>query len=188
MYEEPYRLNNKTSINLVEDSNKNLPLLFGKKSKKIKVVKGLAHVYNDTGETRHYTPAAQEWFNSVYNYNPNYIKSLPVADINLMRLLKGYFSSELKENLPHVKRLAKRYRRHSTKKIFVGKGELKHSNDKAIVTFYVHNAERLFLNRAITILSRLLYNPARILTSYTELNRHKQEKIIYNRSFSFNDF
>lgn len=105
-----------------------------------------------------------------------------------MRLLKAYFSSELKENLPHIKRLSKRYRRHSTKKIFVGKGDLKHSNDKAIVTFYIYNAERLFLNRAITLLSRLLYNPARPLTSYTQLKGHKQEKIIYNRSFSFNDF
>jgi hypothetical protein len=43
----------------VKDS-KNLPLLFGKKSKKISIVKPLAHIYNDTGNTRHYTPAAQE--------------------------------------------------------------------------------------------------------------------------------
>lgn len=44
----------------VNDNSKNLPLLFGKKSKKISIVKPLAHVYNDTGNTRHYTPAAQE--------------------------------------------------------------------------------------------------------------------------------
>ena len=179
----------KPLIKQVNDNNsKNLPLLFGKKSKKISIVKPLAHVYNDTGNTRHYTPAAQEWLNSVYNYNPNYIKSLPVADISLMRLLKAYFSSELKENFPDLKRISKRARRYTTKKIFVGKGDLKHSNDKAIVTFYVHNAERLFLNRAITLLSRLLYNPARPLTSYTQRKGHKEEKIIYNRSFSFNDF
>lgn len=105
-----------------------------------------------------------------------------------MRLLKAYFSSELKENFPDLKRISKRARRYTTKKIFVGKGDLKHSNDKAIVTFYVHNAERLFLNRAISLLSRLLYNPARPLTSYTQRKGHKEEKIIYNRSFSFNDF
>lgn len=51
----------KTFTKLVNDKDsKNLPLLFGKKSKKISIVKPLAHVYNDTGETRHYTPAAQE--------------------------------------------------------------------------------------------------------------------------------
>jgi hypothetical protein len=111
-----------------------------------------------------------------------------MADINLMRLLKAYFSSELKEELPKTKRLATRYRRHSTKKIFVGKGELKHSNDKAIVTVYVHNAERLFLDRAICLLSRLLYNPARALTKYTHTNVHKKEKITYNRTLSFKEF
>lgn len=111
-----------------------------------------------------------------------------MADINLMRLLKAYFSSELKEDLASTKRLATRYRRHSTKKIFVGKGELKHSNDKAIVTIYVHNAERLFLDRAICLLSRLLYNPARALTKYTHTNVHKKEKITYNRTLSFKEF
>jgi len=171
-----------------EIATTNLPVLFGKKSKKISIIKPLTHIDNDTGKTRHYTPAAQEWFNSVYNYNPNYIKSLPVADINLMRLLKAYFSSELKEDLPNTKRLATRYRRHSTKKIFVGKGEIKHSNDKAIVTIYVHNAERLFLDRAICLLSRLLYNPARALTKYTHTNIHKIEKITYNRTLSFKEF
>jgi len=32
---------------------------------------------------RHFTPAAQEWFNSIYAYDHNYIKSLPVADKHL---------------------------------------------------------------------------------------------------------
>lgn len=105
-----------------------------------------------------------------------------------MKLLKAYFGSELKENLPKTKRLATRYRRHSTKKIFVSKGELKHSNDKAIITFYVHNAERLFLDRAICLLSRLLYNPARPLTNYTHTNIHKKEKTTYNRTLSFKEF
>ena len=105
-----------------------------------------------------------------------------------MRLLKAYFSSELKENFPDLKRISKRARRYTTKKIFVGKGELKHSNDKAIITFYVHNAERLFLDRAICLLSRLLYNPARPLTKYTHTNMHKKEKITYNRTLSFKEF
>lgn len=38
----------------------NLPMLFTKKSKKISIIKPLTHINNDTGKTRHYTPAAQE--------------------------------------------------------------------------------------------------------------------------------
>lgn len=120
----------------------------------------------------------------------------------MIKLVKGYFSSELKsssnphegcfaidqanqKDLPHV---PKRIKRMSTKKILVGKGEVKHSNDKAIVTFYIHNAEKLFLDRAIALLSRALYNPSRPLTKYTQINKNKQEKIIYNRILSFKEF
>lgn len=173
------------------DSNKsynNLPILFNKKSKKVTIIKPLTHIENDTGNTRHFTPAAQEWFNSIYSFNPNYTKSLPIADIGLMKLLKAYFSSELKKRLPKTKRLITRWRRHSTKKIFVGRGEIKHSNSKAIITFYVHNAERLFLDRAIIIMTRLLYSPARPLRKYTHTNIHKQVKITYNRALSFKEF
>lgn len=166
----------------------NLPILFNKKSKKINIIKPLTYIESDTGNTRHFTPAAQEWFNSIYSFNPNYIKSLPIADIGLMKLLKAYFSSELKKNLPKTKRLAIRWRRHSTKKIFVGRGEIKHSNNKAIITFYVHNAERLFLDRAIVLMTRLLYSPARPLRKYTHTNIHKQVKITYNRALSFKEF
>lgn len=105
-----------------------------------------------------------------------------------MRLLKAFFSSQLKKNFLKIKRLPIRFRRHLTKKIFVGKGEIKHSNDKAIITFYVHNAERLFLDRAICLLSRLLYDPVRPLIKYTHTNTHKKDKITYNRTLSFKEF
>ena len=41
------------------DLNKNIPMLFSIKSK-ITTSKPLSYIKNDTGVTRHYTPAAQE--------------------------------------------------------------------------------------------------------------------------------
>ncbi|RKF63990.1 hypothetical protein OnM2_021016 [Erysiphe neolycopersici] len=41
---------------------------------------------------RHFVPASQEWYNSIYTYNKNYPKTIPVADISLMKLFKGYFN------------------------------------------------------------------------------------------------
>ena len=76
----------------------------------------------------------------------------------------------------------------STKRIFVGKGEVKHSNDKAIVTFYIHNAERLFLDRKITLLSRALYDPARRLIRNVYKNKDKIVRVTYNRILSFKEF
>ena len=171
----------------VKEISSNSPVLFTNKIKTTKVVKPLVHIVNDNGKPRHFTPAAQEWYNSIYNYNPNYIKSLPVADLGMMKLLKGYFSSELRKTTGKGERKGKRIRRMSTKKIFVGKGEVKHSNDKAIVTFYIHNAERLFLDRAIFLPYRALYNPARPLVQNVLTNKDKV-KITYNRILSFKEF
>lgn len=177
-----------TTIKSVKEISSNYPVLFANKIKTGKVVKPLAHIVNDSGKPRHFTPAAQEWYNSIYNYNPNYMKALPVADLALMKLLKGYFSSQLKRTTKKGARKAKRIRRMSTKRIFVGKGEVKHSNDKAIVTFYIHNAEKLFLDRAIALLSRALYNPVRPLTQSVITNKDQEKIIKYNRILSFEEF
>jgi hypothetical protein len=51
--------NLETSNHLLLSNQKNSPVLFNKKMKKL-VIKPLNHIYSDTGKTRHYTPAAQE--------------------------------------------------------------------------------------------------------------------------------
>lgn len=161
--------------------------MFSKKVKTIKVVKPLIHIENDSGKPKHYTPASQEWYNNIYNYNYNYLKALPVADLALMKLLKSYFSFELKKTASNSPR-GRLIRRMSTKKIFVGKGEVKHSNDKAIVTFYIHNAEKLYLDKAITVLGKALYDPTRPLVRNVYKNKYKQVKVTYNRILSFKEY
>lgn len=44
------------------------------------------------GQTRHYPPATQEWFNSIYLYNKNHIKPIPVVDNTVNNILKSYFN------------------------------------------------------------------------------------------------
>ena len=76
------------------------PLIFSKKQKKdVKVIP--LKLKTDTSQTRHFTPAAQEWINSIYAYNQNYTKLLPVADNNLMSLVKSYFNFFFKQNKTH---------------------------------------------------------------------------------------
>ena len=59
----------------------------------------MSYIKSDTGKIRHFTPAAQEWYNSIYTYNTNYIKTLPVANRNLMSLLRSFFNLQLNLNL-----------------------------------------------------------------------------------------
>lgn len=64
---------------------------------------------NEIAQAKHYLPADKEWFNSVYAYNKNTIKLLPVADKVILKLLKSYFnlySSTLERNVrfPRLRR------------------------------------------------------------------------------------
>jgi len=166
----------------------NVPQIFNKKSKKI-VFKPLTYVTNDTGKTRHYTPAAQEWFNSIYSYDTNYTKTLPAADKNLMALLKNYFNLQLNKKFfkPKTKPLKIRFRRLSLKKIFVGRGDLKHTSNKVIITFYVYNTEGMFLSSYLNLLQKGLFYQNQELEKNT--NKIKGKRITtYNRKFDLPEF
>ena len=180
---------NKSEINLQlkNDLDYNTPVLFNKKSKRY-VVKPLTYINSDTGITRHFTPAAQEWFNSIYSYNHNYIKSLPVADTSLMKLLKSYFNFQINRKVLKTKTMPTRFKRLSTKRVFVGKGELKHTSSKVIITFYVHNTERMYLSRAIKLVFKSLYNPKRRLIKFITKDRNNKEIVSYNRPFTLEEY
>ena len=166
----------------------NVPILFQKKIK-INIVKPLTHIENDTGITRHYTPAAQEWFNSVYAFNKNLVKDLPVNDINLFNILKAYFNLQLKKNYLKTKRIVNRFKRLATKRIFIGRGDIKHTFTNVIITFYVHNVERFYLKRAIKLLILTLYRPVIKLRKYVAIvGENKKVKISYNRPLSLDEF
>ena len=141
------------------------------------VNKPLTYINNDTGKIRHFTPAAQEWFNSIYAYNDNYIKSLPVADKHLMSLLKSYFNMQIKDEKIKNKRNIIKNRRISTKRVFIGRGELKHSNNKVIITFYVYNTEAMFLWGNVKKAWEILYRPKKDLEiSINEDTKDKEVK------------
>ncbi len=182
----------------------NTPILFNKKSKQI-ILKPLTYIKSDTGKMRHFTPAAQEWYNSIYTYNNNYIKSLPSADKNLMSLLKSYFNFQIKaklligkpnaipsknknKGLPKPKRISIRDRRLSTKKVFVGRGDLKHTNNNVIITFYLYNTEGMFLARTFKSLSLGLFYPRNDLKKFINKDRNGKKNITYNRIFSLYEY
>ena len=184
-----YLLNREKSIlyNKTSSLKYNTPIIFKKKKNK-SFIKTLQYKSNDTGLTRHYTPAAQEWFNSIYTYNKNYIKLLPTADKNLMYLLKSHFNFFVKSKLLGTKQIANRYRRLSAKRIFVGKGELKHSNNKVIITSYVYNTEKFYLKSHLSRHARALYYPNFKLEINIIKNKKDKEIITYNRSLNLVEF
>lgn len=44
------------------------------------------------GYARHNPPANKEWSNSIYSFNKNTLKLLPVADKVIIKLIRSYFN------------------------------------------------------------------------------------------------
>ena len=111
---------------------------------------------NFAGKAKHYPPANKEWFNSVYTYNKNSNKLLPVSDKVIYKLMKSYFnlySLKLEKKIKS-RRLRTRVRRSSTNRILISKPELKHTNDKVIITLYVYNRQnKYYINKIKKIAS-----------------------------------
>lgn len=171
---------------------KSIPLVFEKKKNK-SLIKTIKYINSDIGKTKHYPAGAQEWYNSIYTYNKNYVKSLPVLDKSLAKLLKSYCNMWPKQKTykkrPNLlmkyldqnrrsltwkeRRLlirsnpikpVKLYKRSkirnkSIKKIYVGKGNLKHTNNKVIVTLFTYNIPKFFLLRNIKKLIWSFFSP-----------------------------
>jgi len=73
------------------------------------------------------------------------IKNISIAQKNLARLIKSYFNIYFSKNLLSSKRILTRFRRLVVNKIFISKAELKHTNNKIIITLYIYNEERRIL-------------------------------------------
>lgn len=101
------------------------------------------------GTLKHYPPAIKEWYNSIYSFYPNnYLKLLPSIDKSVYNILKGYFNLDplLINNKKHF--IPRRLKKFSMIKLFLGKPEIKHSNNKVIITVYIYNRKKIyFLNK-----------------------------------------
>nr|QDG01232.1 ribosomal protein S3 [Scytalidium sp.] len=167
----------------------NKPLIFNKKNSQSSIIP-LKTIKTNVGITRYFPPASQEWDNSIYTYNSDYVKSLPIADKNLMKLVKSYFNMYFSNKILESKQLSIRYKRLSVKKIFVAKGELKHTSSKIIITLYVFNKEKNILKLETKKLIKALVYPNKPLNSFKAIeNSSNIDNIIkFNRPLTLNEY
>lgn len=157
------------------------------KKDKTQKVKLEPNNYNYIGKPRHYPPANKEWFNSIYVYNNNTIKLLPTTDKVTLKLVKSYFNfySRKLEKKIKSRRLRIRGRRLSTNRILISRAELKHTNDKVVVTIYVYNRQKeYYFNKIIRIaaIDNLVPNKIKIIKKkiLKIISRvKKQKKIVW---------
>ena len=104
---------------------------------------------NYVGNTK-YSPAdSKEWKNKLYFFNYNYIKNLPVYNININKILRSYFNLYFNNNIILVKYISSYLKSMSFNRIYVSKPEIKHTSSKAIITVYIFNRENVPLMKNI---------------------------------------
>jgi hypothetical protein len=149
----------------------------------------------DVGFIKYLPSFSKEWKNTVYSFNKNTLKNIPVNDLNINKIIKGYFNLYFKDNkYTGSKFILLKRRRNLLRRIHVSNAEIKHTNNKAIITLYTINREKnvlkkkyLKINKKISkrlIAKRyfLLYNK-NIHKIYNVLNKH----ILYTTQVAMKD-
>jgi hypothetical protein len=121
--------------------------------------------YLKKGQLRHSPSSVKEWYNSIYNLeNNNYVKALPFKDKLIYKLFYTYFNINK----------SKKYDNLSMGKIFIGKPEIKHFNNKIYITLYIFNKWIMRFYKMTNMIKT-----AKIMFS----QKNKQFSILENRSF-----
>jgi len=137
---------------------------------------------------KHFPSSTREWNNSIYLYNKNALPFIPHISKIAFKLIKSYFyiyNKEL-ESFIRTKYILRKFRKLSTSKIFISKGEFKHTNNKVTVTLYIYNRQKFnfFLKLRKIYLKKFFtkYNKNKFLSnSVFKLNNKKSIIKIINK-------
>ena len=121
----------------------------------------------DIGITKYLPSFSKEWKNTIYSYNKNTLKNIPVNDLNINKIIKGYFNLYFKDHkYTGSKFILLKRRRNLLRRIHVSNAEIKHTNNKAIITLYTLNREKNILKK-----------------KYLKINKKISKKLIAKRYF-----
>jgi len=107
----------------------------------------IRHVNKDltkSSQIKHFSPGIKEWNNSIYVYNKNTLNLIPVTNKWIITLIKNYlnmYNNKLELKVRR-QRIRIKSRRLSSHKIFVSKGEFKHTNDRVMINIYIYNRQK----------------------------------------------
>jgi hypothetical protein len=104
-------------------------------------------------------------------------------DININSLIKNFFNLQFNYKFLFKKYRPYRLRLASLNKIYTSKAEIKHTNNKAILTVYVYNREKISLFKKIRYLNKSFYNKVKLLIiKNKEIFGPYNQDILYNKS------
>lgn len=127
---------------------------------------------NYIGENKYIPSTFKEWKNTVYFFNNNYVKNIPILDSNIYNIIKGYFYSYFKNKFLKIRYISPMHKRRTFNNIFISKPDIKHINNKAIITIYIYN--RQIIPLMLKMYKKLYFKIYKIfLYIYINKNRKK---------------
>ena len=147
----------------------------------------LRNKVGDIGKTKYLPSFSKEWKNVVYSYNKNNLKNIPMNDVNVNKIIQSYFNLYFKDHkyIGSKKFILLRRRRNFLRRIYVSNAEVKHTNNKAIITLFTVNREKKLLKKKYLKINKKISNnlikryfllyKSNINKIYEILNKHKNE-------------
>lgn len=141
----------------------------------------------DIGKIKYLPSFSKEWKNTIYSYNKNMLKNIPSNDVNINKIIQSYFNLYFKDHkyVGSRKFILLRRRRTFLRKIYVSNAEIKHTNNKAIITLFTVNREKKILKRKYLKINKkisqnlirryLLLYKNNVSNIYDIINNHKNE-------------
>nr|YP_009449459.1 ribosomal protein S3 [Hirsutella vermicola]AQT19609.1 ribosomal protein S3 [Hirsutella vermicola] len=128
---------------------------------------GLKRKKDRLGKIKYFPSFSKEWKNIIYCYNQNNLKNIPVNNVNINKIIKSYFNLYFKNRIfvsHDTKFILLKRRKDFLKRIFVSNAEIKHTNNKALITLYTVNREILiFRKRYLNLNKKISQNLIRRL-------------------------
>lgn len=101
--------------------------------------------FSDNLDTiKHFPSSVREWNNSIFSFNKNALSLIPNISNLAIKIIRNYFYLYNKKIERKLRRkvLSRKFRLLSTSRVFLSKGEFKHTNNKVIITLYVFNKQK----------------------------------------------
>ncbi len=147
----------------------------------------LKNKVGDIGKTKYLPSFSKEWKNVVYSYNKNNLKNIPMNDVNVNKIIQSYFNLYFKDHkyIGSKKFILLRRRRNFLRRMYVSNAEIKHTNNKAIITLFTVNREKKLLKKKYLKINKKISNnlikryfllyKSNINKIYEILSKHKNE-------------
>jgi hypothetical protein len=110
--------------------------------KKISINK--PYKFDNTDSLKHYPSSTRYWNSSIFMYNNNILSNIPIISKIALKLIRNYFylyNTNIEKKIRR-KKIYNKQRRLSINRIFLSKGEFRHTNNKVIITLYIYNKQK----------------------------------------------